>query len=151
MLIRWLNAFRGRDIPLSDVLDHELEPGKRERAAEWLSEGQPSCMGSWCHVGLVFNKTTIARKFKGDVWSLASTPHGRIDSLYLFPTRRSLKNGDHSECFIRMGAVPSGIVLSAKNLKKMPKESLDIIYAKADEFNLPVYVLTGKGELKLFY
>lgn len=103
-------------------------------------------------IGLLFNKVDITRKFKGDVWSMSEDKDKT--SVYLFPTRRSYAGSfnKHTEAFIALGARPTGIVLSAYRFKRVKQHGyLEDVYEIADSTGLTVYILDGKGQLKVFY
>ncbi len=149
MFIRWLGAF-GKGGTLKESLAWECSSPMRERACEEVTKGEPSLLAKSNGVGLLFNKTNITRKFQGDVWSKFE---GRDrESLHLYPTRRGEANGTHTEAFLAMGAVPTGIILSAFRFKSVKKHGfLEDVYEIADATGLPVYILDGKAKLHLFY
>ena len=154
MFIRWLGAF-GKGGTLKEALVWENSSPMRERACEEIKKEEPSNLALKCAIGLLFNKTDITRSFTGDVWSL--NERRGFSSARLFPTRspemwESCPENWHRESFIRIGAKPTGIVLSAKHFKALSKsEHLDTVYDFADETGLTVYMLDRRGQLKKFY
>ena len=151
MFIRWLGAF-GKGGTLKESLAWECSSPMRERACEELNKGEASELAKANGIGLLFNKTDITRKFKGDVWSLSEDKD--VSSIRLFPTRKGKTTSwnKHTEAFIASGAKPTGIVLSAYRFTSVKKHGfLEDVYDIADSTGLTVYILDGKGQLKVFY
>jgi len=160
--IRWIGAFNCTNRDWHQSLRKEISLEIRERACEFLRKGQESSLSKYNPIGLLFNKGDISRKFSGDVYSCNDTRKvhhswlvaGKVDqdSLYLIPLRKPTKSG-HTEAFIRVGAFPSGIVLSAAWLnpnRGFYRKFISTVKAIADEFDLPILVLSKKGRLTLF-
>lgn len=156
MIIRWLGAF-GYGSSLKDSLDWEFSSPNRERAAEMLQKNQKSMLANKCGIGLLFNKTSVTKKFPGDVWSVPSLQCKKqmCDSRFLVATRKPCKHSyhKHNECFLSVGAKPTGIILSSVHLKKIEQNAslMSAIYDVADKEEVWVYLLTDKGTLVKYY
>ena len=151
MFIRWLGAF-GKGGTLKESLAWECSSPMRERACEEVHKGEASQLAKANGVGLLFNKTNITRKFKGDVWSMSEDKDKT--SVYLFPTRKGKTSSfnKHTEAFVALGAKPTGLILSAYRFASVKKHGfLEDIYDIADSTGLPVYILDGESKLKRFY
>ena len=133
MVIRWIGAF-GKGESLFQSLSWEFTQ-EREVAAERVTGGKGTI--EHAQIGLRVASEAVIRHYEGDVWSKVS-PDGR-----LYATRRGRRG--HSECFCK--PVYTGIICKQQP-SRLAKRVQEAIYMAAEKFNISVFYMTEKGEVK---
>lgn len=70
--IRWMNAYRGRHIPVLECLQHEWESNSQVAAATTQADGGEMAKRQDLLVGLLVRPSAVIESYVGDVWSVTS-------------------------------------------------------------------------------
>jgi hypothetical protein len=138
LMIRWLGAFRHHSSNLNQSMIYELNRSlSDEVAAEIIGND-----GSKIHkakVGLLLSREAVKKTFNGDCWSEYVEETGKLHK-----TRNPRSaNSDHREAWVLPQYV--GIVVRGSD---MPRRITRTLKWVSKEYNLPIYRLNKKGELK---
>lgn len=144
LYIRWLGAYGKGDGTLLDSLNYEFSRDT-PFALESISSGIPSKVPG--NVGLLIDKKTVYRRFKGDIWSFYE--NGKLTA-----SRKTVSScrsfyGTHTECWANPagGLHIAGVVIKKNWFELQGKTRRDII-AFCSATSIPLYSYVS-GMLKI--